>query len=206
MAPDLVVLGTGGHASVVIDLAMASGINVRGCVGPDKPAFGEQFCPHLGDDSVLDTLDRSSVALSVGVGSTGDTSLRRKLYEAGKANGFAFRPLAHPRAVIAKTATLGEGAQIMAGALVNPFAFIGANAIINTGAVVEHHARIGEHAHVAPGAIVCGAAAIGEGTHVGAGATVLQNVSVGPGAMVAAGSVVIRDVPPGVTVKGVPAR
>lgn len=202
----LVVLGTGGHASVVIDAARAAGIDVLGCVGPNAPVFGDDFCPHLGSDQTLDDLDRRTVALTVGVGSTGDPTLRRHLHDLGLGAGFSFLPIAHPAAVVASTALIGDGAQLMAGAVVNPFAAIGANTIINSRAIVEHHVAVGAHAHVAPGAIVCGSASVGTGAHVGAGATVLQGVQVGEGAIVAAGSVVIRDVPPRATVKGVPAR
>jgi len=202
----LLVLGTGEHASVVIDAARSSGIDVMGCVGPDAPVFGADYCPHLGDDDILDALDRSAVALTVGVGSTGDASSRLRIFDFGRGKGFAFMPIAHPSAIVASTGLIAEGAQVMGGAVVNPFATIGANGIVNTGAIIEHHVAVGEHAHIAPGAVVCGGVSVGAAAHVGAGATVLQGIRVGERAIVAAGSVVIRDVPAGVTVKGVPAR
>jgi acetyltransferase-like isoleucine patch superfamily enzyme len=47
---------------------------------------------------------------------------------------------------------------------------------------------------------------IGAGAVLGAQCTVLPGVRVGEGALVGAGAVVAKDVPPGVTVKGNPAR
>ena len=44
------------------------------------------------------------------------------------------------------------------------------------------------------------------GAAIGSGATVLGGVTIGEGAVVGAGAVVAQDVPPGATVKGVPAR
>lgn len=202
----VVVLGTGDHAAVVIDMARAAKLEVKGCVGPEAPAFNSSFAAHLGDDGILDTLDTTSVALTVGVGSVGDSSLRARLFETGKAKGFSFAQLTHPSAFIANEVTLGEGCQVMAGALIQPFAKIGRNAIVNTGSIIEHHAQVGEHAHIAPGAVVCGRAMVGEGAHIGANATVLQGVAVGARSVVGAGAVVARTVAGGSRVKGVPAR
>ena len=201
----LVVLGTGGHASVVIDLARAAGVPVKGCAGPGAPEFGPDFGAHLGNDEALNGLDPARVELSVGVGSIGNSDLRRRLYEKGRALGFTFAKLAHPRAIVAESAALGEGVQVMAGAVVQPFAAIGCNVIINTGAIIEHHCRIGDHALIAPGAVVCGGASVGEEAHIGANSTVLQGRTVGARCMVGAGAVVVNDVADGRQVKGVPA-
>ncbi len=203
---DLVILGTGGHAAVVVDIAHSNQMSVAGVVGPDMPSFPTSYCVYLGDDSVLSELDRDVIAATVGVGSIGDTKLRRRLFAKAQGLGFLMPAVVHARACVAPSASLNSGVQVMAGAVINPGAEIGENAIINTGAVVEHHVVVGTDAHVAPGSIVCGEAVIGAGAHVGAGATVLQGVKIGAGAFVAAGAVVIVDVPAGTTIKGVPAR
>lgn len=202
----LIVLGTGGHACVVVDLATAAGIEVMGCVGPGQPRFPASFCRYLGPDEVLETFDAGNLKVAVGVGSTSDAALRSRLFAAARARRFDLPALVHPRASTGYGVTLGAGAQVMAGAVINAFAAVGENAIINSGAIVEHHAGIGAHAHIAPGAIVCGEARIGASAHVGAGAMVLQNVVVGEGAVVGAGAVVTRDVAPSRIVKGVPAK
>jgi UDP-perosamine 4-acetyltransferase len=203
--PPVVVLGTGGHASVVIGLARRAGREVKGCAGPDTPVFPASFCPHLGSDSALEGLDRNDVELAMGVGSTGDAALRRRLFETWKARGFRFAVLVDPTAFVAGHVDMAEGVQVMARAAIQVFAALGANAIVNTGAIVEHHCRIGAHVHVAPGAVVCGAAVIEDGAHVGANATVLQGVRVAEGSVIGAGAVAVRDVPAHATVKGIPA-
>lgn len=200
----LVVLGSGGHASVVIDLARQAGWTIRGCIGP--AATSDSDCPHLGDDEMLDRLGPHDNSATVGVGSIGNADVRRNLFNRAQAHGFAFPVLVHPRATIASSADLGDGTQVMAGAVVQPNAKIGRNAIINSAAVVEHHAEVGDHAHVAPGAVLCGNVVVGAGCHVGANATVLQGMTIGDGAMIAAGAVVTRHVAAGAKVMGIPAR
>ncbi len=205
MSRRLVILGTGGHACIVIDAARSIGFDILGCIGPEPPVFSALHCPHLGDDAVLDSLDRGDCSIAIGVGSVGDASLRTRLFYTVRAAGFRLEPIIHPRAVVASTATLGPGAQVLAMATVNPFAVLGSNVIVNTGAIVEHHVVVADHTHLSPGAIVCGNGQIGSSVHVGAGAIVLENRRIGDRAMLAAGAVVIRDVPAGATVKGVPA-
>ncbi|MGQ0671778.1 MAG: acetyltransferase [Hyphomicrobium sp.] len=202
----LIVLGTGGHAAVVVDLALAAGYSVTGCLGPEQPVLADDRCSYLGGDELLHDMNRDEVSVTIGIGSVGAASLRRKLFENAKELGFQLMPLTHPRAVVADGAMVGEGSQVMAGAIVQAHAKLGRNVIVNTGAVVEHHVEIGDHAHIAPAAVLCGGAKVGSGSHIGANATVLQGVTIGEGCVVAAGACVIRDVAHGNRVKGIPAK
>lgn len=206
---DVVVLGAGGHARVLIDLMRVAGALVPVAILDRDPAFrGSDIAgvPVIGDDTELDQFAPNHVSLVNGVGSTANTTARRIAFIHGKGHGFRFVTLVHPRAVVASDAQLGEGTQVMAGAVINTCAVVGDDAIVNTRAVVEHDCRVGDHTHVASGAVLAGGVILGDGVHVGAGATVIQNVSVGSGSVIGAGAVVIRDVPRGVTVVGVPAR
>ncbi len=77
---------------------------------------------------------------------------RRELFGRFAALGYRFPVISHVSAAIAFDATLGDGAQVMAGAVIQPAARIGRNVLVNTRAVVEHDCVVGDHAHVAPGA------------------------------------------------------
>ena len=119
----------------------------------------------------------------------------------GKAAGFTFISFNHPSAVLAADTSIGEGAQIMAGAVLQPGVSLGINCIVNTRASLDHDCRIGDHVHIAPGAVLSGGVTIGDGCHIGTGAIVIQNIRIGAGAMIAAGAVITRDVLPGARVK-----
>jgi sugar O-acyltransferase (sialic acid O-acetyltransferase NeuD family) len=197
-------MGTGGHASVVADLARSAGFDVLGCLGPQAPsaAIGMRY---LGPDTQLDSLELGTVA-AIGAGSVGELSLRRRLFEALMTRRFDVPVLVHSSAVIAPGVELECGSQVMAGTIVQPHAQIGANVILNTRAIVEHHTCVGDHVHIAPGAVVCGGVTIGSSSHVGANATVLQGLRIGTGAVIGAGAVVTRSVADGAVVKGNPAK
>lgn len=204
----VIILGGGGHAKVLIESLRASNVAIAGITDADATKAGTTVMgvPVLGDDSVVGTHHPGSVLLVNGIGSVNVPRARTALFDDFKADGHAFATVRHPSAVIASDAVLGEGAQIMAGAVIQPSCRIGRNAIVNTHATVDHDCTIGDHAHLSPGVTLSGGVAVGEGTHIGTGATVIQGISIGKRCLVAAGAVVVADVPDGATVSGVPAR
>lgn len=206
----IVGFGAGGHAKVVIEILRAmgdfepaglldAGQRTRGLRVLGVPVWG-------GDDQLHDLVVRGFKYFFVGLGSIGDASSRRAVYERALAAGLQPVKAVHPHAVVSASATLGPGVTIMAGAVINASAALGANVIINTGAVVEHDCTVGDHAHVATGAKLGGTVRVGRLAHIGAGATIRQGINVGEAALVGVGAVVVKDVPAGMVVAGVPAR
>ncbi len=201
---DIIILGGGGHASVIEDTLRAAGRIPAGYVAPEPS--GLLGVPHLGDDDWLAERGAAGIVLVNGLGTIGVTDLRRRVFARFSDRGFAFETLVHGDASLSPSAELAEGAQILAAAVVGPHARIGRDAIVNMSASVNHHCHVGDHVHIGPGAILCGTVAVAPGGFIGAGATVIQGISIGQGAFVAAGAVVVRDVPAGARVRGVPAR
>ncbi len=208
MTLPVIVIGSGGHAAVVIETLHRCDIRIIGRTDADagKEAGESPGVPLLGDDDAVLEYAPDSVRLVNGIGSVGEAGIRRRVFEHFRARGYRFARLVHPSAVVAADVVLGEGVQVMAGAIVQPGCRIGANTILNTGAMVDHHCVIGDHTHVAPGAVLAGNVKTGSGVHIGAGATVIQNVDVGADSVIAAGAVVVDPVPAATRVAGVPAR
>ena len=202
----IIVLGAGGHAKVLIDALLLGRATVLGVVAPESGRQVIAGLPALGGDEVVASYGARAVRLVNGVGSVARPARRREIYERFKSQGYVFQSVIHPSAIIARDVELGEGTQVMAGAVIQAGSRIGANSIINTRASVDHDCHIGAHVHVAPGVTLCGGVCIEEGAHLGSGSTVVQGVSIGSGCLVGAGSVVINDVPSGAAVAGVPAR
>lgn len=194
----LILLGAGGHARVVLSLLRAAKREVIGVCDPQLTQAGEKRWRDLevlGGDAVLETVDPRTVAIALGIGQLVTGTLRRDLFENIVRAGFACPALQHPHAWVDQSASLADGVQIMAGAVIQPDAHIGRNTIVNTAASVDHDCRIGAHVHVAPGATLCGDVHVGDGAFIGSGATVIQGIHIGAHAVVGAGTVVTRDLP-----------
>jgi len=195
-----VLIGAGGHAKVVLSLARALGREVLGVCDPALAREGAtswRGLPVLGDDAALSGFGPDRIVLLNGIGQVPHGTVRQSLHEHWASQGFRFVTLIHPCAVVDPTATLGDGVQVMAGAIVQADVTIGADVIVNTGARVDHDCRIGDHVHIAPGAVLCGGVTTGAGAFLGAGCVVLQQVDIGVGAIVSAGALLARPLATG---------
>jgi sugar O-acyltransferase (sialic acid O-acetyltransferase NeuD family) len=205
-SPEIAVYGAGGHGKVVADVARSAGWLVT-CFVDDASArsgstfFGAPIRSWVDFLSRPPSTRRSAIALGIG-----DNAARERVYEKARARGVLLPVLVHHMAVVAPTATLGDGTVVMAGAVVNPDAQVGVGVILNTGSVVEHDCVVGVFAHLSPNSALGGAVHVGNLTHLGLGAVVLPGVRIGNRVRVGAGGAVIRDVDDDLTVVGVPAR
>ncbi len=201
------LLGAGGHASVLHDMLLTLGDPPKGVIDATlEPGTTWEGLPVLGDDDLLATFSPEEFALVNGLGASPNCIPRNRLYERFRKQGFSFPPLVHPSAVLAHSVVLHPGCQIMAGAILQSGVTVGENSVINTRASVDHHCHIASGAFISPGAVLCGNVSIGEGAFIGAGAVLLPDISVGAGAVVGAGSVVLKDVGENSTVVGNPAK
>lgn len=203
MTLPVIVIGGGGHARVVIDALRAGGHQILGIVDP-KPEVAAGLPKGirlLGADLSVAKPGQVIVALGVGSIDVGAKNARPRIFAEAKAAGFKFIGLTHPGAIVSAETRLGEGAQIMAGAVLQPGVALGMNCIVNTRASLDHDCCIGDHVHIAPGAVLSGGVVIGDGSHIGTGAIIIQNIRIGEGAMISAGAVITRDVLSGARVK-----
>lgn len=192
----LVLIGSGGHASVLIDILRLLGRKVVAVVSPDAIAGRVEFSglEHLKKDSDLNVYSREEVLLVNGIGSIPGSDLRRKLALYYQSQGFKFETIVAPTAVIADTASLGQGVQVLTGAVINPGAEIGDHVVVNTRVVIEHDCLIDKFVGISPNATVCGNTKIGEGSTIGPGAVVAQSLNIGANVIVGAGASVVKSV------------
>lgn len=201
---NLLVFGAGGYARCVVDAITAAGGSVRGVVDR-APQSGEKLLgvPVLSEDDILSAAGASAVSVAIG-----DNALRQRIVERIRATrpDFRFATVVHPRAVIASSAFVGEGAVILAGAVLNPMTKLGVQCSIYSNAVVEHDCELGDYVTLAPAAALGGDVKLGARTFIGLGAVVSHGVRIGDDAVIGAGSAVLSDQVGESVIVGSPAR
>ena len=206
MKEKLLIIGAGGHARSVLDVAIAQGAyNIVGCISQHKGEdVGINGIQTVGTDSDLKFFLNSGIN-NVFI-AVGDNRLRNKLFEEIADIGFSFVNLISPNAYISPLAKLGVGICIMHGAIVNVNTKIDDNTIINTNASLDHDCKIGKSCHIAPGVTLSGSVVIGDKTHIGTGANIVDGIYVGSDSYIGSGSLVIRDISSNKMAYGVPAK
>ncbi len=140
----LLIIGAGGHGSVVAETAAACGyekIDFLDDNSPDAIGITNQM------EELVERYD--SVIVSIGNGEIRGNLIRR-IQEVGA----PLVSLIHPRAYVAPSASIGNGSIILPGAIVHSNASVGTGCIISIGALIDHDAVIHDLSHINTGAIV----------------------------------------------------
>jgi sugar O-acyltransferase (sialic acid O-acetyltransferase NeuD family) len=196
----IILIGAGGHARVVLDTLLLSGVSPDRIAVRDARAGGRVLMLIAAAPEIDDSLVGAAFHIAIG-----NAEVRERLFAAAVAAGGTPLTIVHPRASVSPYAMLGEGNFIAASAVVAPGARTGDGVIVNHGAIVDHDCDVGDFAHIAPNATLGGAARVGARSLIGGGAAVLPAVAVGMDTIVGAGAVVTLGIAGGTWI-GAPAR
>lgn len=197
----LYIIGAGGHAAVVAEIALDCGMTIAGFIDDNPARHGAMML----DWTVLGGRERIPAGAAVTL-AIGHNAVRAKLLAEAEAQGWALPMLVHPTATISRFSTLGAGTVVMPHVVVNARTQIGRGCILNTACSVDHDCVIGDCTHIAPGARLAGTVTVGGGTLIGIGSCVHPNLHIGAGAVIGAGAAVVHAIPDGTVASGVPAR
>ncbi|MGI2172350.1 acetyltransferase [Shewanella sp. MF05960] len=195
MNKPLIMIGSGGHASVLMDLLQLNGCNVIAYISPDKNN-NQMFesIQYSSDDGDISQFNPDDVLLVNGLGSLPKQNNREKVAAFFSKLGFSFATVISPHAIVSSSAYLAQGVQVMSGAIIQTGAYIGENSIINTGAIIEHDCNVGANNHIAPRATLCGNVTTQDDVHIGVHACIIQGVDIGKNVIVGAGATVTKNI------------
>ncbi|XOK61325.1 acetyltransferase [Paenibacillus elgii] len=203
----IIVVGSGGHAKVVIDIIEKTGkYKILGLIDsyrfPKETVCGYEI---LGNESVLLQLKGEIYG---GVVAIGDNWIRNKVVDKIKSivPWFKFVSLVHPSAVLGNSVMIGDGTIVMAGSVINSNVIIGEHSIINTKSSVDHDCFIGDYCTIAPGVTLGGNIKMGSYSVVSLGANIIHSIHIGEHTIIGAGSTVVRNIGSYAVAYGTPAK
>jgi sugar O-acyltransferase (sialic acid O-acetyltransferase NeuD family) len=204
----MIIAGAGGHAieiaSLMEDNNFPNEIYFFDDVNsaPGNKLFDRYHI--LTSISEVKALFKNDPDFVIGVGKP---TLRKLLHDKLIEAGGRLQSLISSKASIGKNGVeLGEGLNIMTGAVITSRTIIGKGSLIHIHCSVHHDTVIGEYCELSPGCRILGNVRIGAYTSVGAGAVILPGIHVGEHAVIGAGAVVTKNVADGTTAIGVPAQ
>ncbi len=205
----VLIVGSSGHARVIVDIIERAGAHkILGILDDTKaPGMTDIGYPILGAIADLPEIVRRQdpQGFFVAIGDNWNRGIIATKIEQLTPELRAITAV-HPSAQIARSAALGLGTAVMAGAVVNPYASVGSFCIINTRASLDHDSHLDDYASIGPGATLAGNVRVGAYSAICLQACVAEKVRIGSHTVVGAGSVVLGDLPDLVSAYGMPAR
>ena len=194
----VLIFGGGGHAKMCIDILKQTNTHtILGIVDDNIPVNTEVLgIPVLGKVNEIEKLiEKGLQQIILGVGGVLTKGFRKKTFTSLKQSGLQIPNIIHPSASIEPSVILGEGNQIMQGAIVGSNVQIGNNCIINSGSIISHDTIIGNNVHIAPGAIIAGGVVIKTDTTIGMGCTIFLGLTIGENVVVQNGINIFKNIP-----------
>ena len=170
----LLILGSGGHGKVVLDVAESMKCYEMIYFLDDGKEVGEEVLGHKVVGKISECHLHSSNYTDAIV-ALGNNEVRLELTEKLKQLGYHIPILIHPSSVVSQYTNIKEGTVIMPQAVINAEVSIGKACIINTSAVIEHDCVVGDGAHIAYRAVLGGGAKVGDKVIVDIGEIVGRN-------------------------------
>lgn len=201
----LVIIGSGGHACCMLDVAQLAGFSTIGFIDRTR-GEGElvQGLPILGGDELL--LDETFIRehrIAVGIG---NPAVRRRYGELLLKQQADCPAIVNPSSFVSPHATLGSGVLLMGMNAVNHGARLDDFTALDWQVTIGHGARLGRAVFAGPGSRVAGDVSCGDEVYLGLGCQVIEKVKIGRGTLIGAGSTVTRDIPEQVVAVGSPAK
>ena len=191
----IVLIGGGGHASVLADILLRQGREIAAVISPDDLGSRNVFdgIAQLKQDSDITQFVPDKVNLVMGMGILPKSNIREHIANYFLELGYRFESVIADSVILSPFAELEDGVQLLENAVVQAGTKIGALSIVNSSTLVEHDCQIGAHNHIAPRATLCGQVTTGKGVYIGANATVIQSLEFGDDVIVGAGAVVTQS-------------
>lgn len=197
MIKKIIIIGSGGHAKVVInEILKQSKYKIEKII--DIKNFGKKI--KIGKKKLIIANYKkfdwrninNQTFLFVAVG---DNYLRKKIVnEIEKKNKkIKWATLISLDAIVSNDVKFKPGSLVVSGSIINPGTKIGAHCIINTRSSIDHDNFFDNFSSCAPGVTTGGNVKVGEFSFLGIRSTVINNIKIGSKTIIGANSLVTKN-------------
>jgi sugar O-acyltransferase (sialic acid O-acetyltransferase NeuD family) len=200
---DLVIIGTGGHAVSVANIALASGHRINCFVDERKNNLKLLNYKIISNIEQLENFEDFYYAIAVG-----DNFIRENLFVemSNKYPNLNFPILIHPTATISLFVNIDKGTIVMPKSFIGPNSNVGKFCLINTQASIDHDCNMLDFSSLAPAVVTGGNVEIGIRSAISIGAVIKNNIKIGNDSVVGANSYLNIDLPNNKVSYGSPAK
>jgi sugar O-acyltransferase (sialic acid O-acetyltransferase NeuD family) len=185
MNEPLYIIGAGGHATSVAEIAFAANLNLKAFISADSFETELLGIPIL--IAIPQQVGSTPFNLAIAIGD----NYRRELAFKKLIDRFpieSFPALIHPSASVALKATVGFGTTIHQNATVGSNTTIGNFCTLNTGSNTDHDCQLSDFSSLGPGANLGGNVTVGHRAVVAIGSTVRHGVTIATDSIIGAAS------------------
>lgn len=195
MQKKLLIIGGGGFAKEVFEIAQLNGYSIYGCLDDEEDISIK--CNYLGKISNLESISDNFDAAFVAIGAYDSQSLSKRISIIKLVSGLGINmaTLISPHAIISSGVEIKNGCFIAHGVVICVDAKIKDNVIVNANAVIGHDSLVKNNCIIAPSAFIGGSTSIGENSFIGPCSQILQGLSLGKQTIVSSGALVKRSIP-----------
>lgn len=169
MKQTVIIIGAGGHGKVIADtLSELSEFQLVGFVD-DQVAIGSEV--HLGVTCLgnVENILSGEVKADAYVVGIGNNTIRKNIHLQLEQSNLRCITLIHPRATVAPSVKLEDGAVVLQGAVVSTLSVLEKGCIIDAGSIVNHEAKIGAFSHLSVGTVICNNVTVNDGVKTSPG-------------------------------------
>ena len=194
MKNKIIIIGTGGHASSLLDLIESTKkYKIIGFLCKIKKP-GSYFNGYkvLGNENFLKKIKKKPL-ISLGFSYYKNLNLYKKKFLQIKSMGFSIPSIISPNAYLAKRVKIGEGVNIFHGVVINNNCSILNAVTINSKTLIEHDCNISSFVHISTGCLINGSVKIGEKTFIGSGTVIKENIKISKKKFIKMSSNIIKN-------------
>ncbi|MDA9032453.1 NeuD/PglB/VioB family sugar acetyltransferase [Amylibacter sp.] len=199
----IIIIGAGGHAVSVANVALGSGMSVVAFVDDFKAGNDLLGIPVITKKQCVEENKIANLAIAIG-----DNTVRERVSNEYKSE----LPLAKFPSIIHHSAVIGINSKIGDGTVVMPLVNVGANCsvsdfcILNTSSSIDHDCEMKSFSSIAPRVITGGNVRIGVRSAISIGATIRDGIGVGDDTVIGANSYVNRAIGDNLVAYGNPCK